>query len=211
MATSFQLGWRHDTPPEILSTGIGELDGVIEGCPRGRITEITGSVSSGRTTMMHAVLAEATRMGEICAVVDTADSFHPESAAAAGVALRQVLLVRCAGDVDHALRAADLLLHSGGFGVVALDLCDAPDRALSRIPISCWYRFRRVIENTPTVFLLLEREPLAKACASLLVEMKRERANFTGTYPFQYLESAQYEAQPRKPVSGRAASFVVKA
>lgn len=205
------LGWKHDTPPETLSTGIGELDGVIEGCPRGRITEITGPISSGRTTMMYAVLAEATRIGEICAVVDTADSFHPESAASAGVVLSQVLLVRCGGNVDNALRAADLLLHSGGFGVVALDLCDAAERALRRIPLSCWYRFRRAIENTPTVLLLLEREPLAKACASLFVEMHRERANFTGTYPSQYLESAQYEALPRKPVSCRAASFEVKA
>src|SRR5437763_363337 len=107
------LGWKHDTPPETLCTGIGELDCVIEGCPRGRITEITGSVSSGRTTLMYAVLAEATRIGEISAVVDTADSFHPEAAASAGVVLSQVLLVRCGNNVDDALRAADLLIHSG--------------------------------------------------------------------------------------------------
>jgi hypothetical protein len=160
---------------------------------------------------MHAILAEGTRIGEVCAVVDACDSFDPESAAAAGVELSQLLLIRCGGDADHALRAADLLLHSGGFGVVALDLCDAPDRDVRRIPISCWYRFRRAIENTPTVFLLVEREPLAKACASLSLEMNRERANFTGTYPFQYLESVRYRALPRKSASRRPATFHVKA
>ena len=205
------LGWKHDIPRETLSTGIGDLDGVIEGCPRGRITEITGPVSSGRTTLMHAILAEGTRIGEVCAVVDACDSFDPASAAAAGVQLNQLLLIRCGGDADHALRAADLLLHSGGFGVVALDLCDVHDRDVRRIPISCWYRFRRTIENTPTVFLLVEREPLAKACASLSLEMNRERSNFKGTYPFQYLESVRYHVAPRKAESRRPASFQVKA
>jgi hypothetical protein len=205
------LGWKHDIPPETLSTGIGDLDGVIEGCPRGRITEITGTVSSGRTTLMHAILAEGTRIGEVCAVVDACDSFDPASAAAAGVQLNQLLLIRCRGDADHALRSADLLLHSGGFGVVALDLCDVPDRDVRRIPISCWYRFRRAIESSPTVFLLVEREPLAKACASLALEMNRERANFKGTYPFQYLESVRYRVVPRKAESRRPASFQVKA
>jgi hypothetical protein len=205
------LGWKHEIPPETLSTGIGELDAVIEGCPRGRITEITGSVSSGRTTIMHAILAEGTRTGEVCAVVDACDAFDPESAAAAGVKLSQLLLVHCGRDADHALRAADLLLHSGGFGVVALDLCDLSDRDVRRIPISCWYRFRRAIENTPTVFLVVEREPLVKACATLSLQMNRERAEFSGTYPFQYLESVLYQAQPRKAVSRRPASFRVKA
>jgi hypothetical protein len=205
------LGWKHDIPPETLATGIHELDGIIEGCPRGRITEVTGSVSSGRTTLLHAVLAECTRIGEVCAVVDTSGSFDPQSAAAAGVQLSHLLLICCGGNADHALRAADLLLHSGGFGVVALDLCDVPDRELRRIPISCWYRFRRAIENTPTVLLLLERAPLAKACASLLLEMNREQASFKGTYPFQYFEGARYQVCPRKAASRRPASFKVKA
>ncbi len=205
------LGWKHELPPETLPTGIGDLDGVIEGCPRGRITEITGPVSSGRTSLMHAVLAEGTRIGAVCAVIDACDSFDPVSAGAAGVDLSHLLLVRCGGDADHALRAADLLLHSGGFGVVALDICDLPGRELRRIPISCWYRFRRAIENTPSVFLLVEREPLAKACASLSLEMDCERANFRGTYPFQYLESIRYKALPRKAAARRTASFQLKA
>ena len=184
---------------------------MIEGCPRGRITEISGPVSSGRTTMMHAVLAEAHKLGEVCAVVDAADSFYPESAAAAGVQLDRLLLVRCRGNVEYSFRAADLLIHGGGFGVVVLDLCDCPDGALRRIPLSWWYRFRRAIEPTSTVLLVVDREPLAKACSSVLVEMKRERATFSGTFPFQYLEGARYEVRPRKPAARHPASFEVKA
>jgi hypothetical protein len=205
------LGWKHDLPPETLSTGIESLDGAIEGCPRGRITEIVGPVSSGRTTMMHSVMAEATRMGETCAVVDTSNSFDAQSAAAAGVVLDHVLVVRCGGDANHALRAADLLVHSGGFGVITLDLCDVPDRELRRIPLSCWYRFRRAIENTPTVLLLVEREAGAKSCSSLLLEMNRERTFFSGTYPFQYLDEIRFQARPRKPVNRQPACFEVKA
>jgi hypothetical protein len=82
---------------------------------------------------------------------------------------------------------------------------------LRRIPLSWWYRFRRAIEPTPTVLLVLGRDAVAKACSSMLVEMKRERANFRGSYPFQYLDSTRYAARRRKPVSQGVASFEVRA
>jgi hypothetical protein len=61
------------------------------------------------------------------------------------------------------------------------------------------------------VFLLVEREPLARACASLSLAMNRERANFEGTYPFHYLESVRYHVEPRKAVTRRPTTFQVKA
>jgi hypothetical protein len=197
--------------PEVLPTGIAALDASIEGCPRGRITEIVGPASSGRTSLLHAVLAEATRLGEFCAVVDATNAFDPESASAAGIDLGRLILVRCSGNVEHAMKAVDLLIHSGGFGVIALDLCEAPAHVRRRIPLAWWYRFRRAVENTPCAFVILEREPMAKACASLLLEMKRRQAEFTGTFPFQYFEKARFEAMSRKPPRPSPAIFEARA
>ena len=201
------LHWNQEYTPDVLNTNIKELDGVIEGCPRGRITEITGPVSSGRTSLLLSILAEATRLDEFCAVIDTGNSFDPASAEAAGVNLRRLVWIRCHGNAEHAIKSADLLVHSGGFGVIALDLCEVPARITRRIPLSWWYRFRRTIENTPSVFVILENEPTAKACASLLLEMKREETVFTGAQPFQYLDRARYMAMPRKPVRPGPARF----
>ena len=204
-----ELHWSQEHEPDILNTGINNLDGVVEGCPRGRITEIVGPVSSGRTTLLLSILSEASRLGEYCAVVDTANSFDPASAEAAGVNLRRLVWIRCNGNPEHAMKSADLLVHSGGFGVIALDFCEVSSRITRRIPLSWWYRFRRAIENTPSVFVVLENEPTLKSCASLLLEMKRQETTFAGTQPFQYLDRARFEAMPRKPVRPVPARFEV--
>ncbi len=206
-----KLQWRQQHTAEMLATGIGQLDAVIEGCPRGRITEISGPLSSGRTSLLHSILAEATRLGEFCAIIDTSNAFDPASAEGAGVNLGRLVWIRCNGNAEHAIKSADLLVHSGGFGVIALDLCELPPRITRRIPLSWWYRFRRAIENTPSAFVVLENEPAAKACASLLLEMKREGTGFTGTRPFQYLDSACFQAMPRKPFRPAPARFEVRA
>ena len=203
-----KLNWKIQREPGSLSTGIGDVDALIEGCPRGRITEIAGPVSSGRTTLLHSILAEASRLGEFCALVDASNAFDPHTAVAAGVNLKRLVWIRCGGQAGHAMRAADLLIHSGGFGVVAVDLCELTPRMLSRIPLSYWYRFRRAIENTPCALVLLNREPQVKACASVLVEMKRERSVFAGTTPL--LRQAEFTAMPGKPVLSRTARFTAE-
>lgn len=200
-----ELHWKEQVTPELLSTGVDSIDLAIEGCPRGRITEIVGSTSSGRTTLLLSILAEASRLGEYTALVDTTHAFDPPSAAAAGIALDRLVWIRCNGSVEHAMRAADLLIHAGGFGVIALDLADAPAPMLRRIPVSSWYRFRRAIEPTPCALVLLNREPQAKACATLMLEMKRSRSGFEGTKPV--LEEAAFQVMSRKPVHPRPTAF----
>jgi hypothetical protein len=69
------------------------------------------------------------------------------------------------------LRATDLLLESGGFGMIVLDLGDLPSPAARRIPLTTWFRFRRAIEHTPTILLALEQHPIAGSCSSLLLQM----------------------------------------
>ena len=206
------LGLEERPAPDLVSTGVAEIDALTGGLPRGALTEICGPASSGRTSLLLAVLAEATRREEACALVDAGDAFDPHSAAASGVELQRLLWVRCGNQkidsltiesltnesekpprfsivndsmtqssipfrggfscLDQALRAADLLLQAGGFGLVALDLGGVPPALARRVPLTSWFRFRRAVERTPTVLLLLEQEPCAKTCASLVLRLQ---------------------------------------
>jgi hypothetical protein len=79
----------------MLSTGIPELDALTGGIPRGCLTEIYGSVSSGKTSVLLATIAAATRREETCVLVDASDSFDPASGQTAGIDFGKLLWVRC--------------------------------------------------------------------------------------------------------------------
>jgi hypothetical protein len=196
---------------ETLCSGIPQFDTITGGCPRGRITEITGAASSGRTSLLHRILAAAAERGETLAVVDATNAFDPVTAAAGGVDLDALVWVRCAGNMEHAFKAADLLLSAGGFGIVALDLCDVPRRHTQRIPISYWFRFQRAVEKSQTVFLVLNQEPMARSTASLVAAVKREEAQFTGGAPFELLRGARFHVQARRPLRAETAEFAAVA
>jgi recombination protein RecA len=149
--------------------------------PRGAISEILGRPSSGRTALLHAILAESLSRGEICAFIDCADSFDPASARNNGVALEKLLWVRCGRKPDCALKAADWILHGGGFGVVILDLCDASPETLRRIPLPWWYRFRRAVESTASILAIAGSRPVAGSCASCVIEMERRGTRWSGS------------------------------
>ena len=193
---------QHSEPkfPALLVPALKEL--FRKGLSRGIIAEVNGRRSSGRTAMTFHVLAEATARGEICAVIDLYDSFHPTSAAAAGVQLDRILWVRCRGNAEHAIRAADLLLHAGGFGLVLLDLCEATPRILNRIPLSYWYRFRRAVEHTPTILLLCADGGKAKSCSSVAVQLQLKKSHWSGQAPFLLLRSIQILASLQRAFAG---------
>jgi hypothetical protein len=183
--------------PEMVSTGVPAIDALTGGLPRGALTEIVGPASSGRTSLLLSLLAQATARQEACALIDASDAFDPQSAVAAGIDLKRLLWVRCrvpglrvpgpcearagkkngkhdpGAHVEQALKTADLLLQSGGFGVVVLDLSDVPPAIARRVPLTSWFRFRRAVENTPTVLLALEQQAYAKAAASLVLGLAR--------------------------------------
>jgi recombination protein RecA len=206
------LGFRSEPKTrELLPIGLPAVDAIIDGFPRGAISEIIGPDSSGRTTLIHSLLAASTSNFEICAYVDTDDCFDPVTAAAAGISLSQLLWIRCGHNAGHALKAADNLLHAGGFGVIVLDLCHVPARVANRIPISYWYRFRRAIENTPAILALVENVPMAQSCASLLLEMKRKKTAWRGAPGFELLRGVELEALSRKPVRPATATFKARA
>jgi recA bacterial DNA recombination protein len=182
--------------PEMVSSGVRELDALTGGLPRGCLTEVCGHASSGRTSLLLATLASATQRQEACALVDVSDAFDPSSAASAGVNFERLLWVRCGlrqksfspqkqrateknnqrmeTPVEQALRVTDLLLQSGGFGLVAIDLGDVPSKIARRIPLTSWFRFQRAVEHTPTVLFVITQAPCAQTCASLLLRMQSE-------------------------------------
>lgn len=242
--------------PQMLSSGIAAINALAGGWPRGCLTEICGPASSGRTTLLLAALAAATRRGEFCVLVDASDALDPHSAADAGVDLDHLLWIRCGEDApqishkpecpisrapfareaypepverggmrevggasqdgfdfnrprskknglketglkkttlkenkfketasphaDHrleqALHATDLLLESGGFGLVVLDLSDLSPQQARRIPLTTWFRFRRAVENTSTVLLAIEPHPIAGSCSSLQLQLAAPNA-----------------------------------
>ncbi|MFY9562220.1 MAG: hypothetical protein WAQ52_18470 [Terriglobales bacterium] len=204
--------------PEMVSSGIRELDALTGGLPRGCLTEIYGPASSGRTSILLAALSHASQRGEVCALVDANDALDPESAASAGVEMGRLLWVRCEKTVlssrfpvlstlpehnfrnsnhrepsnerrgwesqlEQVLKVTDLLLQSNGFGMVVLDLADIPARSARRIPLASWFRFRRAVEHTPTVLLVLEQQPIVGSCSSLLLKVSGVRSQVSGKKP----------------------------
>jgi hypothetical protein len=168
---------RHERVlPETLPTGVVEIDNALGGFPRGAITEIHGASSSGRTSLLLSALSAATAREEICALIDCHDTFDLSSAANAGIDFKRLLWIRCQNNLERAFKAADLVSHAGGFGFVVLNLCDVPAKAVRRIVSSWWFRFRRAIENTPTVLLVLTPAAAVRSCALLALELKKGRA-----------------------------------
>ena len=96
-----------------LALGIG-------GLPRGRIVEIFGPESSGKTTLVYHVIAEAQRRGGICAFIDAEHSMDPAYAKNIGVNIDD-LLVSQPDTGEQALEITELLIRSGALDVVAVD------------------------------------------------------------------------------------------
>lgn len=168
--------------------------------PPGTICEILGEPSTGRTAVAQSMLTAATARGEVVVVVDCNDAFDPSSAQNAGMDLGKLLWVQCGHRLDHALRATDMILHSGGFGLIVLDLCDVPHSALQRVPISYWHRFRRAVEHTPSLLLVVARQSVARSCATRQFGLRQQALQWRGAPPFQTMQYLAMEAVSRKPM-----------
>jgi hypothetical protein len=173
--------WRVTPEDRVAATGVPALDAVLGGgLRRGHLSEIVGVRSSGRTTLLCQIAAAAMARGEIAAIVDTHDRFDPASAAAAGVDVSRLLWIRDRGDVSRALKAMNLVLQAGGFGIVALDLADVRIPALRQIPMTTWMRLSRVIEGSQTVALLVGAEHLARSPGGVTLALGGGEGQWTG-------------------------------
>lgn len=247
--------------PEMLSSGIAEVDQITGGIPRGCLSEICGPASSGKTSLLLAAMAAVTRRDETCVLIDASDSFDPESAAAAGVNFSKLLWVRCGfplrssvssvpsvvkgfndsyhrehsvtqrnhGEtksterrLEQVLKSTDLVLQSGGFGMVALDLAGIAEKFVRRIPLASWFRFQRAVEHTKTALLVVSEFACAQTCAAVVLKLGHQpsalsRQPSEKPTHAQLLEKMQFEAElvrmrlERKPAGSVRTVFATQA
>ena len=117
-----KMGERTNMDIEVISTGALSLDLAlgIGGLPRGRVIEVFGPESSGKSTLAMHVVAEAQRMGGICAYIDAEHAMDPIYARAIGVDVDE-LLISQPDTGEQALEITDMLVRSGAIDVVVID------------------------------------------------------------------------------------------
>jgi len=117
-----RMGEKGSMAIEAIQTGAMALDVAlgVGGLPRGRIVEIFGPESSGKSTLAMHVVAEAQRNGGICAYIDAEHAMDPVYAQAIGVDIDQ-LLISQPDTGEQALEIADMLVRSGALDVVVID------------------------------------------------------------------------------------------
>ena len=181
-----------------LSAGLEPVNTLLEGgIPRGRISEIVGRRGCGKTSLAAAFINNATRRGEVAAVIDLANAFDPATMAEVGIELSRVLWVH-PGDISASrkyprqrleveevlkvhqnphpnplpqlnvgegnrrratlgvvargfLRAGELVLEAGGFGLLVMDLGESA----FTLPQSAALRLARMAERSGTAVLML--------------------------------------------------------
>ncbi len=179
-----------------LSSGILPLDRLLAGgIARGRISEITGPNGGGKTTIAAAFAAQASHHGETVGWIDTDGSFDPRSIEAAGADLSRILWAavspgpsrrssetwnrRARSGYAPALKAAELLLDAGGFGLVVIDF------GAMRYPLtqSAALRLARAAERSGAAVLVLAQYRMCGTFAALTLTAARSRACFTRIAP----------------------------
>jgi recombination protein RecA len=117
-----RLGEAHHLAVEAIPTGSLSLDIAlgVGGIPRGRITEIFGPESSGKTTICQHIVAETQKMGGLAAYIDMEHALDPSYAARCGVNIEN-LLISQPDTGEQALEIAETLVRSGAIEVVVID------------------------------------------------------------------------------------------
>jgi len=191
-----------------IPTGIAQIDEAVQGVPLHALTEICGSnlASSGKTSVLISLLARASH-DHFCALVDAGDSFDPTSGQAAGIYLPRLLWVRCGKSrvklppLEQAFKVADILLQSGGFGLIAVSLSGIPERVVRKVPLSSWFRFSRVIEKFPAALVFVGEEPHATSCAGLVLHVGSDPTAFSGNLMTQLMLKVEVvRGRDKKPV-----------
>jgi|SRR5579862_3407855 len=205
---------------KFIPTGVNEIDTLIGGgVPLSALSEICGSTisTSGKTSVLMSLLAQATKQGQFCALVDGGDAFDPASGEAVGVSLPHLLWVRCGKTkqklppLEQAFKVTDILVQSSGFGLVIVDLSNFSERVVRKVPLTSWFRFSRVVEKQPMALVFIEREPHATSCAGLVLKVKNSPAVWTGNLFTQCsVEAEIVRAHDKKQSRSTGSSFTLK-
>ena len=182
-----------------LSSGLTLIDRLLgAGIVRGRISEIVGPIGAGKTSLAAGFVASTTRRGETAAWIDAADSFDPATVAAAGADLARVLwsaprinsvspvsrFARLKAEKSpawhaapawNAVRAAELVLEAGGFGLVVIDF----GNFARAIPPSAALRVARIAERTGAAVIVLATHRMCGTFTAQSLTLSRERTCFS--------------------------------
>ena len=174
---------HHTDDERVAPTEWAALDTPLGGgLRRGHLSEVIGARSSGRSAVFCRIAAAATARGEVVAVIDTHDRFDPASAEAAGVDLGRLLWIRDTGNVERALKAMNLVLQAGGFGIVGFDLADVRSPTLRQLPVTTWMRQSRVIEGSLTVADIVASEHIARSPGGATISLERPGPAIAGDW-----------------------------
>jgi hypothetical protein len=151
-------------------SGIPALDQALapQGFPQGRLIEIFGERSCGKTTVAYALLAACTAAERVCAYVDPEHGFFAPAAHDAGIALERIIVVR-PRDPAGLRRSADALVRSGACAIVVLD-----GRSASELQTHHYARLIAQAEKTGTTLVALSRgeNPALASFATLRLWMR---------------------------------------
>lgn len=165
---------------------------------RGTLTEVAGGPSAGKTSLALSLLAQLTAAGEICAVVDSSNSFDPRTAVLTGVELEDILWVKCGGDLEKSFMAADYLVQAKGFGAIWLNLNGLSKQKLRQVPRTYWYRYRTRIKETPTMMIVTAEEPVTGSASQQSFHFTRDRVMWSGSGKFKLLREFHIGMNSRK-------------
>ena len=220
------FAWYQRQQGETILTGISAIDRLTGGIPLQSLSEICGSnrSSSGKTSVLVSLLAQASQK-YFCALVDAGDAFDPATAQSVGVNLSRLCWVRCGKNrskfrpLEQAFKAADMLLQNGGFGLIAVDLSQIPEKYVSQVPASTWFRFSRVIEKQQGALVFIGQRHCATSCAALVLLMKSGTPDLSGSHlsnhPSNLWTKIPFQAEllrvrDKKPVQAGTPDFSLK-
>src|SRR5438552_4023128 len=139
---------------QVVSTGSLGLDIAlgVGGLPRGRVVEIYGPESSGKTTLTLSVIAQVQKLGGTAAFIDAENALDPQYAAKLGVKIEE-LLISQPDTGEQALEIADMLVRSGSVDVIVIDSVAAltPKAEILGLGVNCgvvdksgaWYQYKK--------------------------------------------------------------------
>lgn len=164
---------------EPLATAHPALDRLLDGgLPRGQLVELVGGRSSGRFSLVVAVLAAVTGTGEAAGLIDLGDHLDPADAAARGADLERLLWLRPA-NVKQALAGAEMLLTSG-FALVVVDL-GHPPLCGGRGAEAAWLRLARTARAQGAALLVASPYRVSGTAAAAVLKAGRVEARWSGS------------------------------
>jgi hypothetical protein len=190
---------------EVLPTSIEALDTLLGGgIARGKMIEVAGR--GARFSMLTAMLAAATSIGEAAALIDLGNAFDPQIGEAAGIDLRRMLWIR-PKTLKQAVTAAEMIT-STGFQLVILDA--GLPRLKGRVPDAAWVRLARSAESRGTALVISSPFPLTGTTSEAMLRASASHAKWRAGLLTGVETKVMLEKHRRKR-PGESASLMLRA